>query len=504
MFERFTDRSRRVLVLAQEEARMLKHDYIGTEHILLGLIREGEGIAARVLESLSSSLEAIGQQVEEIIGEGQQVASGHIPFTPRAKKVFELSLREALQLGHNYIGTEHILLGLIREGEGVAAQVLIRLGADLNWARTQVIQLLRVNNGKEPTVPAIASPEPTSAVLDQFGRNLTLAARMGKLDPVVGRGAEIARLIQIMLLRVRNNPLLVGEPGVGKSAVVAGLALRIATGRTMPELIKGKLVYALDPAALDPGVQQGDPAGRLQEIMTEVRKRGDIILVIDELPSLMSPDTAGKSAWEMLEPALARGEIQSIVTATPAEYQLCRDQGAAIERRFQPIQVAEPTVAQTIEILDGLRSRYQAHHRVQITDAMIAMAVELADQHLPNRSRPGKAVDLLDLAAAQLRARHESELNPRITEIRRDRKSAIDRQDFEQAAALRSDEKELVSRWEASVPWDNENTSMVLAEAIAVLSDDSPRRIATQRGQRHRPRYPAVAAGADPQVWAMS
>jgi len=410
MFERFTDRARRVVVLAQEEARMLNHNYIGTEHILLGLIHEGEGVAAKALESLGISLEAVRQQVEEIIGQGQQAPSGHIPFTPRAKKVLELSLREALQLGHNYIGTEHILLGLIREGDGVAAQVLVKLGADLNRVRQQVIQLLHGYQGKEPTSAAAGSTEAapsTSLVLDQFGRNLTQGAREGKLDPVIGREKEIERVMQVLSRRTKNNPVLVGAPGVGKTAVVEGLAQKIVKGE-VPETIKDKQLYTLDLGALVAGSRyRGDFEERLKKVLKEIRTRGDIILFIDEIHTLVGAGAAEGAidAASILKPMLARGELQTIGATTLDEYRKYLEKDAALERRFQPIQVAEPTIAHTIEILKGLRDRYEAHHRVSITDGALVASAQLADRYISDRFLPDKAIDLIDEAGSRMRIR---------------------------------------------------------------------------------------------------
>src|SRR5450830_206832 len=407
MFERFTDRARRVVVLAQEEARMLNHNYIGTEHILLGLIHEGEGVAAKALESLGISLDAVRAQVQEIIGEGQQAPSGHIPFTPRAKKVLELSLREALQLGHNYIGTEHILLGLIREGEGVAAQVLNKLGADLNRVRQQVIQLLSGYQGKEPVVaggPAEGTPS-GSAVLDQFGRNLTQSAREGKLDPVIGREKEIERVMQVLSRRTKNNPVLIGEPGVGKTAIVEGLAQAI-TANEVPELLRGKQLYALDLGALVAGSRyRGDFEERLKKVIKEIRGRGDIILFIDELHNLVGAGAAEGSidAASILKPALARGELQTIGATTLDEYRKYLERDSALERRFQQIRVEEPTIDQTVEILRGLRDRYEQHHKVQITDEALQAAADLADRYIADRFLPDKAIDLIDEAASRMR-----------------------------------------------------------------------------------------------------
>ncbi|MET8279773.1 ATP-dependent Clp protease ATP-binding subunit [Micromonospora sp. NPDC005174] len=457
MFERFTDRARRVVVLAQEEARMLNHNYIGTEHILLGLIHEGEGVAAKALESLGISLEGVRQQVEEIIGQGQQAPSGHIPFTPRAKKVLELSLREALQLGHNYIGTEHILLGLIREGEGVAAQVLVKLGADLNRVRQQVIQLLSGYQGKEPAAagaaPGEAAPS-TSLVLDQFGRNLTQAAREGKLDPVIGREKEIERVMQVLSRRTKNNPVLIGEPGVGKTAVVEGLSQKIIKGE-VPETLKDKQLYTLDLGALVAGSRyRGDFEERLKKVLKEIRTRGDIILFIDEIHTLVGAGAAEGAidAASILKPMLARGELQTIGATTLDEYRKHLEKDAALERRFQPIQVGEPSLAHTIEILKGLRDRYEAHHRVSITDAALVAAATLADRYISDRFLPDKAIDLIDEAGARMRIRRMTappdlrDFDERIAQVRRDKESAIDAQDFERAAQLRDKEKQLLGQ----------------------------------------------------------
>ncbi|PRZ43192.1 ATP-dependent Clp protease ATP-binding subunit ClpC [Antricoccus suffuscus] len=453
MFERFTDRARRVVVLAQEEARMLSHNYIGTEHVLLGLIHEGEGVAAKALESMNISLEAVRQQVEEIIGEGQQAPAGHIPFTPRAKKVLEYSLREALQLGHTYIGTEHILLGLIREGEGVAAQVLVKLGAELNRVRTQVIQLLQGYQGKETATaggPAEGSPS-TSLVLDQFGRNLTQAAREGKLDPVIGREKEIERVMQVLSRRTKNNPVLIGEPGVGKTAVVEGLAQAIVRN-DVPETIKDKHLYTLDLGALVAGSRyRGDFEERLKKVLKEIKTRGDIILFIDEIHTLVGAGAAEGAidAASILKPMLARGELQTIGATTLDEYRKHLEKDAALERRFQPIQVGEPSLTHTIEILKGLRDRYEAHHRISITDDALVAAATLADRYISDRFLPDKAIDLIDEAGARMRIQRMTappdlrEFDEKIAEARRDKESAIDAQDFERAASLRDDERRL-------------------------------------------------------------
>src|SRR5690242_9233787 len=486
MFERFTDRARRVVVLAQEEARMLNHNYIGTEHILLGLIHEGEGVAAKAMESLGISLEAVRQQVEEIIGQGQQAPSGHIPFTPRAKKVLELSLREARQLGHNYIGTEHILLGLIREGEGVAAQVLVKLGADLNRVRQQVIQLLSGYQGKETATaggPAEGTPS-TSLVLDQFGRNLTQAARESKLDPVIGREKEIERVMQVLSRRTKNNPVLIGEPGVGKTAVVEGLSQAIVKGE-VPETLKDKQLYTLDLGALVAGSRyRGDFEERLKKVLKEIRTRGDIILFIDELHTLVGAGAAEGAidAASILKPMLARGELQTIGATTLDEYRKHLEKDAALERRFQPIKVDEPTVAHTIEILKGLRDRYEGHHRVTISDQAVVAAANLADRYISDRYLPDKAIDLIDEAGSRLRIRRMGapadyrEFEEEIAKARRDKEGAIEGQQFEQAASLRDREKELLEERSTKetelraegVDLFNEVTEESIAEVLAM------------------------------------
>jgi ATP-dependent Clp protease ATP-binding subunit ClpC len=457
LFERFTDRARRVVVLAQEEARLLNHNYIGTEHILLGLIHEGEGVAAKALEQLGISLEAVRTQVEEIIGQGGSSPSGHIPFTPRAKKVLELSLREALQLGHNYIGTEHILLGLIREGEGVAAQVLVKLGADLSRVRQQVIQLLSGYAGKEGTPTGGPSGEATptgSLVLDQFGRNLTQLAREKKLDPVIGREREIERVMQVLSRRTKNNPVLIGEPGVGKTAIVEGLSQRIVAN-VVPDTLKGKQLYTLDLGALVAGSRyRGDFEERLKKVLKEIRTRGDIILFIDELHTLVGAGAAEGAidAASILKPMLARGELQTIGATTLDEYRKHLEKDAALERRFQPIKVDEPTVAHTIEILRGIRDRYEAHHRVTITDQAIVAAANLSDRYISDRHLPDKAIDLIDEAGSRMVMQRMKtppdykELEDQIATVRKDKEAAIENQKFEQAAKLRDQEKTLLDR----------------------------------------------------------
>ena len=460
MFERFTDRARRVVVLAQDEARGLKHNYIGTEHLLLGLISEGEGVAAKALETMEIKGEAVRASVIEIIGEGEKPVEGHIPFTPRAKRVFELSLREALQLGHNYIGTEHLLLGLLKEGEGVAAQVLTKQGADLAQVRQTVIQMLSGyqrgdDEGRESVgagVGGSGGPERSnSAILEQFGRNLTQAARENKLDPVIGRRVEMERVMQVLSRRTKNNPVLIGEPGVGKTAVVEGLAQAIVHG-DVPETIKDKQIYSLDMGSLVAGSRyRGDFEERLKKVLKEIRTRGDIILFIDEIHTLVGAGAAEGSidAAQMLKPMLARGELQTIGATTNDEYRKYIEKDAALERRFQPVKVEEPSVEETVEILKGLRDRYEAHHRVIITDAAIQAAAELADRYISDRFLPDKAIDLVDEAGARLRIRRMTappelrELDEKIAEVRRNKEAAIDDQDFEKAASLRDQESKL-------------------------------------------------------------
>ena len=512
MFERFTDRARRVVVLAQEEARMLNHNYIGTEHILLGLIHEGEGVAAKALEALGISLEAVRSQVEEIIGQGQQAPSGHIPFTPRAKKVLELSLREALQLGHNYIGTEHILLGLIREGEGVAAQVLVKLGADLNRVRQQVIQLLSGYQGKEAVAqggPAEGTPT-TSLVLDQFGRNLTQAAREGKLDPVIGREKEIERVMQVLSRRTKNNPVLIGEPGVGKTAIVEGLAQAIVKG-DIPETLREKQLYSLDLGALVAGSRyRGDFEERLKKVLKEIRTRGDIVLFIDEIHTLVGAGAAEGAidAASILKPMLARGELQTIGATTLDEYRKYLEKDAALERRFQPIQVAEPTLTHTIEILKGLRDRYETHHKVSISDSALVSAATLADRYISDRFLPDKAIDLIDEAGSRLRIRRMTappelrDFDEKIANARRDKESAIDAQDFEKAASLRDKEKSLIAEkverektWKAGdldivAEVDEELIAEVLSHSTGIpvfkLTEEETARLLRMEDELHR------------------
>ncbi len=458
MFERFTDRARRVVVLAQEEARFLNHNYIGTEHILLGLLNEGEGIAAQALESLDIDLASVRDEVVKIIGQGQQSPSGHIPFTPRAKKVLELSLREALQLGHNYIGTEHILLGLIREGEGVAAQVLQQLGAELQKVRQTVIQLLSGPGGSEEQQPKAAgaggreSSSSGSTVLDQFGRNLTQSAREGSLDPVIGRTREIERVMQILSRRTKNNPVLIGEPGVGKTAIVEGLAQRIVSDE-VPENLKGKNLYTLDLGALVAGSRyRGDFEERLKKVLKEIKSRGDIILFIDEIHTLVGAGAAEGAidAASILKPMLARGELQTVGATTLEEYRKYLEKDSALERRFQPVQVEEPSLADTIDILMGLKDRYEEHHSVRFTEQAIVSAANLADRYLADRFLPDKAIDLIDEAGSRMRIHRKSdvpeivELDGKLAGVRKDKNEAVSGENYERAASLRDEERSLL------------------------------------------------------------
>ncbi len=447
MFERFTDRARRVVVLAQEEARLLNHNYIGTEHLLLGLIHEGEGLAAKALESLGVSLDQVRSQVEDMIGVGTATPQGHIPFTPRAKKVLELSLREALQLGHNYIGTEHILLGLLREGEGVAAQVLMKIGLDMQKVRQTVLQLMQGYQGQQGEGKAGSEAPSGSLVLDQFGRNLTALAATAKLDPVIGREREIERVMQILSRRNKNNPVLIGEPGVGKTAIVEGLAQRIIQ-KEVPETLANKQIYTLDLGALVAGSRyRGDFEERLKKVLKEIRQRGDIVLFIDELHTLVGAGAAEGAidAASILKPMLARGELQTIGATTLSEYRKHLEKDAALERRFQPIQVEEPSVTETIEILKGLREGYEQHHRVVITDEGIVAAANLADRYITDRFLPDKAIDLIDESGSRMRLRKLSkppelkELDDRITLMKTEMDTAVEQQDFTRAQELKGE-----------------------------------------------------------------
>jgi len=468
MFERFTERARQVVVLAQEEARDLKHNYIGTEHLLLGLLREGDGVAARVLGALEVSLQDVRGEIMRIVGEGEHEAQGQIPFTPRAKKVLELALREALSLGHNYIGTEHILLGLVRESEGVAARILNDLDADGDRIRQEVMRVLSgpSRRAQKPgAAAATAAGKKSSKVLDQFGRNLTKYAEEDKLDPVIGRGMEIERVMQILSRRTKNNPVLIGEPGVGKTAVVEGLAQRIADNE-VPELLKDKQIYTLDLGALVAGSKyRGEFEERLKKVMKEITERGDIILFIDEIHNLVGAGAAEGAidAASILKPALARGELQTIGATTITEYRKYLARDAALERRFQQILVKEPSVEETVLILRGLRDRYEAHHRIRITDEALESAAYLADRYISDRFLPDKAIDLVDEAGSRKRIQTMTappdykELEEKVQTVRKEKEAAIEGQEFEKAANLRdrerrliNEKKELEERWKNS------------------------------------------------------
>ena len=470
MFERFTERARQVVVLAQDEARALKHNYIGTEHILLGLLREEEGLAARVLDSLDITVEDVRANVARIVGQGEEVTTGQIPFTPRAKKVLELALREALSLGHNYIGTEHILLGLVRENEGVAARILLDFDADAEKIRNEIIRMLSgpgrrsQSGGSGAPAGAAGSPEAkkSSKLLDQFGRNLTKLATEGKLDPVIGRHTEVERMMQILVRRMKNNPVLIGEPGVGKTAVVEGLAQRISSGQ-VPDLLKDKQIYTLDLAALVAGSKyRGEFEERLKKVMKEIGQRGDIILFIDELHNLVGAGAAEGAidAASILKPALARGELQTIGATTLDEYRKYLERDSALERRFQQVRVEEPSVEDTVQILRGLRDRYEAHHRIRITDEAIVAAAELSSRYIQDRHLPDKAIDLIDEAASRLRIKTmaappaQRELEDEIERVRKEKEAAIEGQDFEAAANLRDEERKLANdKREAEESW---------------------------------------------------
>ncbi|MFC0212853.1 ATP-dependent protease ATP-binding subunit ClpC [Paenibacillus chartarius] len=448
MFGRFTERAQKVLSLAQEEAVRLGHNNIGTEHILLGLIREGEGIAAKALVALGLGLEKIQDEVESLIGRGQEQPS-NIAYTPRAKKVIELSMDEARKLGHTYVGTEHILLGLIREGEGVAARVLNNLGVSLNKARQQVLQLLGSSETVSPNHGA--NPNVNTPTLDSLARDLTAYAKEGHLDPVIGRSKEIERVIQVLSRRTKNNPVLIGEPGVGKTAIAEGLAQKIINNE-IPETLKDKRVMTLDMGSVVAGTKyRGEFEDRLKKIMDEIRQAGNIVLFIDELHTLIGAGGAEGAidASNILKPALARGELQCIGATTLDEYRKYIEKDAALERRFQPITVDQPSPDEAIQILHGLRDRYEAHHRVKITDEAIKEAVLLSDRYITDRFLPDKAIDLIDEASSKVRLRSYTippslkQLENKLEDIRKEKDAAVQSQEFEKAAALRDTEQKL-------------------------------------------------------------
>ncbi len=478
MFGRYTERAQRVIVLAQEEARRLNYNYVGTEHLLLGLIKEGEGIAAKALQSLGISLEQVRSEVEKMIGKGTTPTDGDIGFTPRAKKVMvELAIEEARLLGHNYVGTEHILLGLIREGEGVAAKALQNLGAELDRVRNQVIYLLGGNVHPQAPMAKAKQAKSTTPALDSFGRDLTVMAGEGKLDPVIGREKEIERVIQILSRRTKNNPVLIGEPGVGKTAIAEGLAQRIVDGK-VPEILKDRRVVSLDLASVVAGSKyRGEFEERLKKVMEEIRNAGNIILFIDELHTIIGAGAAEGAidASNILKPALARGELQAIGATTLDEYRKHVEKDAALERRFQPIMVEEPNVEEAIQILKGLRDRYEAHHRVEITDKAIEVAVRLSDRYVSDRFLPDKAVDLIDEAASRVRLRSYvappdlKKLESQLEEVRKEKEAAVQGQEFEKAARLRDREQKLKEELEAQkAEWEKKKVT----DKSVVTEDD--------------------------------
>ncbi|KUP04596.1 Clp protease ClpX [Bacillus coahuilensis m2-6] len=480
MFGRFTERAQKVLALAQEEAIRLSHSNIGTEHILLGLVREGEGIAAKALYALGLSSEKIQKEVETLIGKGKETTQ-NIHYTPRAKKVIELSMDEARKLGHSYVGTEHILLGLIREGEGVAARVLNNLGVSLNKARQQVLQLL--GSSESSSHQGGGNAGANTPTLDSLARDLTAIAREGSLDPVIGRSKEIQRVIEVLSRRTKNNPVLIGEPGVGKTAIAEGLAQQIIQNE-VPEILRDKRVMTLDMGTVVAGTKyRGEFEDRLKKVMDEIRQAGNIILFIDELHTLIGAGGAEGAidASNILKPSLARGELQCIGATTLDEYRKYIEKDAALERRFQPIQVDEPTVDESIQILQGLRDRYEAHHRVSITDAAIQAAVKLSDRYISDRFLPDKAIDLIDEAGSKVRLRSYTtppnlkELEQRLETVRKEKDAAVQSQEFEKAASLRDTEQKLREELDSTKnTWKEkqgqENTEVTVDDIAHVVS----------------------------------
>jgi ATP-dependent Clp protease ATP-binding subunit ClpC len=486
MFERFTEKAIKVIMLAQEEARRLGHNFVGTEQILLGLIGEGTGVAAKVLKSMGVNLKDARIEVEKIIGRGSGFVAVEIPFTPRAKRVLELSLEEARQLGHNYIGTEHLLLGLIREGEGVAARVLENLGVDLSKVRTQVIRML----GETAEVsPGGSSGRTKTPTLDEFGSNLTQMAIDNKLDPVVGRAKEIERVIQILGRRTKNNPVLIGEPGVGKTAIAEGLASRIAT-KDVPDILEDKRVVTLDIGLLVAGTKyRGEFEERLKKIMDEIRSAGNVILVIDEVHTLIGAGAAEGAidAANILKPALARGELQCIGATTLDEYRKHIERDAALERRFQPVMVGEPTVDETIEILYGLRERYEQHHKLKISDEALVAAAKLSDRYISDRFLPDKAIDLVDEAGSRVRLINSQlppaakELDKELRQILKEKDDAVRSQDFDKAGELRDREMEIKAEIRA-IAQSKTNATGTEGEEPVVTEEDIAHIVASWTG----------------------
>ncbi len=476
MFGRFTERAQQVLVLAQEEAKRLNHNFIGTEHILLGLVREGSGIASRALQNLGIELSRVRSEAEKIIGKGEKGIIQGISYTPRAKKVIELAIEEGQNFGHNYVGTEHLLLGLLREGEGIAAQVLTNLGIDLKKARREVIQLL----GGEPQIGGgkAGKSVPQTPTVDAFGRDLTKLAKEGKLDPVVGRDQEIERVIQILSRRTKNNPVLIGEPGVGKTAIVEGLAQRITEG-VIPDILLEKRVVTLELAAVVAGTKyRGEFEERLRKLMLELQQAGNVIIFIDELHTIIGAGAAEGAidASNILKPALAKGELQAVGATTLDEYRKYIERDPALERRFQPIVVGEPSVEESLEILKGLRDRYEAHHRVKITDEALDAAVKLGDRYIQDRFLPDKAIDLVDEAASRVRLRNYTappdlkEMEEKMENIRQEKEAAVRSQDFEHAAQLRDKEQQFRAKLtELKKDWEQKK---VVSDQTVVTEED--------------------------------
>jgi ATP-dependent Clp protease ATP-binding subunit ClpC len=497
-FDKFTDRARKVLTLAQDEAQRFNHNYIGTEHLLLGLVREGEGVAARVLENMNVELAKVRTAVEFIIGRGDRPVVGEVGLTPRAKRVIELAIDEARRLGHNYIGTEHLLLGLVREGEGIAAGVLESLGVNLDKVRHEVIRVLSQSSSVGPAQETKrTSKTPT---VDALGINLTEAARAGKLDPVIGREKEIERVIQILGRKTKNNPALIGEPGVGKTAIAEGLAHRIVAG-DVPDILLNKRVLTLDIGSLVAGTKyRGEFEERLKKIIEELRNTNDAVLFIDELHTLVGAGAAEGAidAANILKPPLARGELQCIGATTLDEYRKYIERDAALERRFQPVMVEEPTQEQTVEILMGIRERYEQHHKVTISDDAVRAAADLSTRYITDRHLPDKAIDLIDEAASRVRLRHTSappalrEAQRELDKVTKEKDGAINSQDYEGAARLREQESETRERvdtlradWQSTISGDQPTvTEEEIAQVVAMWTGIPVTRIAQEESER--------------------